>query len=63
MDKLNTSDHCALCADDLVRSRSYQGNSATRIEVRGVKVCPVHDLGGAATAYPVNVRAAIEATS
>lgn len=58
-DKLNDSAHCTLCADALVRDRSYVGNSATRISVGGAQLCPTHDLAGPSSAYPVHVLAAI----
>jgi hypothetical protein len=58
-DKLNNTQHCTMCADRLVQLRSYEGNSATRVEVNGVQVCAIHDLVGARAGYPVHVREAI----
>lgn len=60
---MNETPHCTLCADHLVRTRSYQGDSATRIIVNGVWICLAHDLIGAVAAYPAHIRDAVRGTT
>jgi hypothetical protein len=57
---VNRGPLCRLCREDLRRLGEPAGAATrARVPVRGVMVCPTHDLAGPVAAYPVAVVEAV----
>lgn len=49
------TEHCTLCAYELVQDKRWDGDSRTRVMVGGVFVCLTHDLEGPPGNFPERV--------